>query len=227
MMNIKQELLKNADKDYQKFSQGLIPNINNVLGVRLPVLRKIAKEVFKNEDLESFLKSNQPEYMEEVMLQGILTGFIKKEPKEILEYVKDFIPKIDNWPVCDCFCSGLKFTEKNKPLVWKFIQPYFNSDKEYEIRFAYVMLLDYFIDEEYVEAALSLIDKFRDTRYYAQMAAAWALSVCYIKFPDKTLEYLKTSNLDKWTFNKAVQKICESLRVEKSTKNMLKYLKRK
>ena len=160
------------------------------------------------------------------MLQGMVIGLIKKNPEDILNYVKNFVPKIDNWAVCDTFCSSLKFVSGNKKLVWDFIQPYFKSKKEYDIRFGYVMLLSYYIDTDFIDRVLKLIDEFKDERYYAKMAAAWALSICYITFPEKTFEYLKISKLDNWTFNKSIQKICESLRVDKSTRAMLKCLKR-
>lgn len=226
-MDIKLQILEKAEVDYKKFFSSLIPNIDNVLGVRLPVLRKIAKEIHKNAEWEGFIKQTNFQYMEEVMLQGMVIGLVKKSPEEILELVKDFVPKINNWAVCDTFCNSLKFTNKNKELVWNFIQPYFKSEDEYYIRFGYVMLLSYFIEDEYIDRVLDLIDNFKDERYYARMGAAWALSMCYVKHPQKTLKYLKKSKLDNWTFNKSIQKICESLRVDKDTKNMLKCLKRK
>ena len=226
-MDIKLQILEKAENDYKEFFSSLIPNINNVLGVRLPVLRKIAKEIYKSGKWEDFIKQTDCQYMEEIMLQGMVIGLVRKSPEEILELVKDFVPKINNWAVCDTFCVGLKFTNKNKELVWDFIQPYFKSKEEYDIRFGYVMLLSYFIDNDYIDRVLDLIDNFRDERYYSRMAVAWALSICFVKQPEKTLEYLKTSKLDNWTFNKSIQKICESLRVDKSTKNMLKCLKRK
>ncbi len=226
-MDIKLQILEKAEVDYKKFFSSLIPNIDNVLGVRLPVLRKIAKEIHKNAEWEGFIKQTNCQYMEEVMLQGMVIGLVKKSPEEILELVKDFVPKINNWAVCDTFCNSLKFTNKNKELVWNFIQPYFKSEDEYYIRFGYVMLLSYFIEDEYIDRVLDLIDNFKDERYYARMGAAWALSMCYVKHPQKTLKYLKKSKLDNWTFNKSIQKICESLRVDKDTKNMLKCLKRK
>lgn len=226
-MDIKLQILEKAEVDYKKFFSSLIPNIDNVLGVRLPVLRKIAKEIHKNAEWEGFIKQTDCQYMEEVMLQGMVIGLVKKSPEEILELVKDFVPKINNWAVCDTFCNSLKFTNKNKELVWNFIQPYFKSEDEYYIRFGYVMLLSYFIEDEYIDRVLDLIDNFKDERYYARMGAAWALSMCYVKHPQKTLKYLKKSKLDNWTFNKSIQKICESLRVDKDTKNMLKCLKRK
>ena len=127
---IKQRILNEADPDYKKFSASLIPNIDNILGVRLPTLRKIAKEIYKSGEWEEFVNKQQCEFMEEVMLQGMIIGLIKTNPEEILEYVKNFIPKIDNWAVCDTFCNSLKFTNQNKELVWEFIRPYFKSDKE-------------------------------------------------------------------------------------------------
>lgn len=226
-MDIKQRLITESEKDFQKFSASLIPNINNVLGVRLPKLRKIAKEIYKSGEWENFLNRSDFQYMEETMLKGMVIGLVKQPPDKILELVKNFIPEINNWSVCDCFCSGLKFVKDNRELVWNFIQPYFKSKNEYDIRFAYVILLSYYIDINFIDKDLNLIDKFKDQRYYTKMAVAWALSICYIKFPEKTLKYLKTSKLDNWTYNKSIQKICESLRVDKQTKDMLKYLKRK
>ena len=149
-MDIKQRLISESEKEFQKFSASLIPNINNVLGVRLPKLRKIAKEIYKNGEWETFVNIDNLEYMEEVMLQGMVIGLIKKNPEDILNYVKNFVPKIDNWAVCDTFCSSLKFVSGNKKLVWNFIQPYFKSKKEYDIRFGYVMLLSYYIACHYL-----------------------------------------------------------------------------
>lgn len=225
-MDIKQILLEKSEEKYRKFSQSLIPNINNVLGVRLPILRKIAKEIYTKTDWQEFLMQNDFDYMEEVMLQGMVIGLVKDEPENILKLVKNFVPKITNWSVCDSFCTGLKFAMKNQELVWEFIRPYFKSEKEYDVRFAFVMLLEYFAEKNYIDKCLKRIDEFNDTRYYAQMACAWALSICYINFPTKTSAYLKKSNLDNSTFNKGIQKICESLRVNKETKNKLKALKR-
>lgn len=224
MQEIKNILITEADKKYQEFSAGLIPNINNILGVRLPKLRKIAKDIYKNKNWQQFINTNNTEFMEEVMLQGMVIGLACDNHENPLELVENFIPKIDNWGVCDSFCTGLKFTINSKEAVWQFLQPYFQSKEEYEIRFVYVMILTYFIDNDYIEKVLTKFDTFNDNRYYAKMAVAWALSICYIKFPERTLLYLNKSKLDKWTFNKSIQKICESLRVSKETKSELKSL---
>lgn len=225
ILKIKKRLLEESEKDYKEFSAGLIPNINNVLGIRLPVLRKIAKAIHLSSYCEEFLKFNDVEFMEERMLQGMVIGLLDYTPENILLYVKDFVPHIDNWSVCDSFCTSLKFVRKNKELVWNFIQPYLVSEKEFEIRFGLVMILGYFVEEKYLARIFEIFDRIDSDDYYAKMAAAWAVSVCFAKFPDETLEYLKHSNLSKWIFNKSIQKCIESYRVTGDMKNQLRKMK--
>ena len=223
-MNIKERLLKEVDKTYKDFNQKLIPNINNILGIRVPVLRKISKEIYKN-NWQDFLKQ-KPQYFEEAMLQGMVIGLIKDEPNAILEYIETFIPQINNWAVCDCFCSSLKFTENNKELVWNFLHKYLNSSKEYEIRFVLVMLLNYYIEEKYLNKIFKIIENYQYNDYYAHMGAAWLISICYIKYPEETTKYLLNSNIDTKTYNKSIQKIIESNKIDKKTKNKLKTFKK-
>lgn len=164
--------------------------------------------------------------MEEYMLKGMLIGLLKEPVEVIINYIKLFVPQIDNWAVCDSFCNSLKFTKYNLKEVWDFLQQYFESSSEYEIRFAYVMLLNYYLSDEYIDKVFCLVDKFKDNRYYAQMSVAWLVSICYIKYPSKTEQYLKKSKLDNWTYNKSIQKICESLKIDKETKIKLRMMKR-
>ena len=161
------------------------------------------------------------------MLQGMLIGLIKDaDIKEILSIIKNFVPKIDNWAVCDIFCSGLKVVNKNKETVWNFIQKYLKSKKEFELRFAIVMMLDYFIDEKYINEVLNILDNIKHDGYYVKMAVAWTVSVAFVKYPKITMKYLEKNNLDDWTYNKALQKICESFRVSKQMKEKIKKMKR-
>lgn len=222
---IKEQLVELADADYQKFSAALLPTIDNVIGVRLPELRKLAKTIAKG-DWRVFLEQADSDYFEEIMLQGMVLGYVKTDLEEILHYMADFIPKIDNWSVCDSFCTGLKFTRKNKEQMWDFIVPYLSSEKEYEIRFAVVMMLNFFIEEAYIHRILQLLDKVRHEGYYVKMAVSWALSMCYVKLPAATIDYLRTNNLDDFTYNKALQKITESYRVDPETKKMIRGMKR-
>ena len=225
-MNIKKQLKELSEEDYQKFSATLLPNIDNVLGVRLPILRKLSKEILKDKDCEKFLKTTNFKYMEEYMLKGMVIGLLKKPIDEVLLYVKDFVPLMDNWSVCDSFCCGLKITNDNLDKVFDFLKPYFYSKNEYELRFVYVMLLNYYLRDEYIDRVLRIVDDFKDDRYYSRMAVAWLISICYIKYPHKTKKYLKNSKLDDWTYNKSIQKICESLKVDKTTKEKIKLMKK-
>ena len=227
MNTIKKMLLEQAEENYREFSSGIIPDVHNILGVRLPALRKIAKEIYKNGNWQEFVNSAESEFMEETMLRGILIGLIKDKPEKILEYVKNFVPQITNWAVCDTFCNSLKFTKNNKELVWEFLKPYLKSKRDYDIRFGVVMLLSFFIEEDYLDEILNLLENISHEGYYVKMGVAWAVSICYIKFPEKTLKFLKNCKLDDWTFNKSIQKIIVSYRVDKPTKETLKKMKRR
>jgi len=215
-----------ADEEYRKFSSSLIPNVDNILGVRLPELRKLAKNIAKG-DWRTYLAQADNRYFEETMLQGLVIGYAKTDIEERLRYVADFVPRIDNWSVCDSFCTGLKFTKNHRSLMWDFLQPYLSSDKEYEIRFGVVMLLLYFVEDEYIERVLQWMDRIRHEGYYVKMAVAWAISVCYVKYPEPTMAFLKNNTLDDFTYNKALQKIIESLRVDSGTKHVLRSMKRR
>lgn len=214
-------LLNEKEEDYRKFSAALIPNINNMLGVRIPKLRKFAKNLLK-EDYESFL-NHACTYFEETMLQGMLIGLLKENSATKLNRIKKFLPEINNWSVCDCFCSGLKFTKDNQKLVWDFIFPLTQSEKEYEVRFAVVMMLNYFVNEVYINRVLERVALVQHEGYYAKMAAAWALSICYVHFPKKTEKVLKSLQ-DNEIKTKAVRKICESLQVSKEEKIRVKIM---
>lgn len=222
---IRNRLTEEAEKDYKNFSASLIPNINNVLGIRIPKLREIAMSIYLSDFREDFLKIKSCQFMEEIMLQGIVIGLLDYPPEKILDYIKDFIPRIDNWAVCDTFCSGLKFTKKNKELLWDFITPYFYSKKEFEIRFAVVMALSYFVEKDYLDKIFAIFEQIKSDDYYAKMAVAWAVSVCAAKFPDETFNFIKNAKLTPWIHNKSIQKCIESFRISEEMKHRLKKLK--
>ncbi|MCW6109246.1 DNA alkylation repair protein [Clostridium sporogenes] len=223
---IREQIFELADEKYQKFSSSLLPNTDNILGVRLPQLRKLAKAIAKD-DWREFMANYDSKYFEEIMLQGLVLGYAKADIEEILQYVADFVSKIDNWSVCDSFCAGLKFTKNNMERVWNFIQPFLSSNKEFEVRFGVVMLLDFYINDKYIDKVIKSLDAIKHPGYYAKMAVAWTISICYIKFPKQTMEYLKNNTLDDFTYNKSLQKITESLRVDKETKIIIKSMKKK
>lgn len=225
MENIKEKLFELADEEYKKFQGLLCPGTNNIIGIRVPILRNLAREIAK-EDWREYLQNAKDDYYEEVMLQGMVIGLAKMEFEERIKYVKGFIPKIDNWAVCDVTCAGFKFTKKNMKEVWKFLKPYLTSNKEFEIRFAVVMLLGFYIVEKYISDVLEILNNIHHDGYYVKMAVAWAISVCYIKFPEETLKLLEKNNLDTFTYNKALQKIIESYRVSKEAKDKIRKMKK-
>lgn len=226
MKTIREQLFDLADEKYRQFQSGLCPNTDNIIGVRLPFLRKLAKEIAKR-DWKDYLKNSNDQYFEEVMLMGMVIGYVKTDTEELLKYVEEFVPQIDNWAVCDSFCTGLKFTKTNKSRVWFFLQPYLFSKEEFKIRFGVVMLLNYFIEDEYIDSVLEILNRIKHEGYYVKMAVAWAISACYVKYEIKTMCFLKNNELDDFTYNKAIQKIIESLKVDQETKAILKRMKRK
>lgn len=223
---IRRQLEELSEPGFREFTSRLMPGVRNVLGVRLPALRKIAKQTARGNWAE-YLKNASDGSYEEIMLQGMVIGYLKEDLDVVQGLIRDFVPKIDNWSVCDSFCSGLKVTREYPGEMWEFIQPYFKDERPFCVRFAIVMLLQYFVDEGHIEADLEILDGVCNEEYYVKMAAAWAVSICYIRFPGITLEYLKRSGLDDFTYNKALAKITESLCVDKEAKQMIRSMKRK
>lgn len=228
-MTVKENLLQLAGDGNKKFTESLHPGIEHVLGIRIPALRRLAAQIAKD-DWQSYLRTADTYYMEERMLQGMVIGHLKmKDTEEYLALVAKFIPLINSWSVCDTFdfCGKQRFVDKNKEKVWQFLEQWMASDKEYEIRFGVVMAMGHYIDEEYIDKVLLRMDRISHEGYYVKMAVAWSLSVCYVKFPEKTMNYLKKNHLDDFTYNKALQKIVESYRVSAEDKEAIRSMRRK
>ena len=224
---IKEELIKLSDEKYKEFHSNLCPGTDNIIGIRVPVLRNYAKELFKKNNWKDIIEEIDNQYYEEIMLQGMLIGHVKNEDiNTILKYVEKYVPKIYNWAICDTFCAGLKITKKYKKEMWEFIQKYLKSDKEFEIRFAIVMILDYYIDEQYLQKDFEIFEQIKNECYYVKMAIAWAISICLINYYDETIKYLKQCKLDNWTYNKSIQKAIESYRISDDKKEFLRKLKK-
>lgn len=221
---IRIELFNLIDEKYKKFHSKLCPNIDNILGVRLPLLRKISKNLSKD-NWNEYLENPYSDYYEEIMIEGLTIGYIKTDNESRFNYIKNFIPKINNWGICDSFCNNLKFTKKNMKEVWEFIRPYSLSSKEFDIRFAVVMMLNFYIVDDYIDEVLHILNNISHEGYYVKTAVAWAISFAYIHYPNKTLKFLENNNLDKFTYNKALQKIIESNRVSKSDKDLMRTMK--
>ncbi len=225
MQDIREKLFELQDKKYQEFHSKLCPNVEDIIGVRIPILRRLAKQIAK-ENPKEFLEKT-PKYYEERMLQGFVIGYMKAELKEKLDYLDRFVPMIDNWAVCDCCVSTYKFTNKYPKEMWKYIQKYLSSHREFELRFAIIMIMDYYLTREYIDQVLAIYDSIQNEGYYVKMGVAWALSMAYVKFPEKTMRLLQNNHLDDFTYNKALQKMIESYQIDKETKQRLKEMKRR
>lgn len=225
---VKSRLFEMQDLKYRDFHNKLCPGVDNIIGVRLPNIKKLAKEISKTakEEYICFIENSDDKYYEKIMLQGLVIGNSKLELEERLKYIASFVPKINNWAVCDCFCCSLKFIEKSKEAIWNFIQKYLNSDNEFDVRFALVILLNYYLEEKYITEIFKITDNINSGKYYINMAEAWLIAECYIMYPEISIKYLNNNKLNDFVHNKCLQKICESYRVSKDTKNELKKLKR-
>lgn len=225
MEKITEKLFKLADKKYQEFHSGLCPNTDNIIGVRIPKLREMAKEIAK-ENPKEFLNRIDDTYYETVMLYGMVIGYMKADVEERQKYLDIFVPKINNWAICDCCTSTYKFTNKNLEKMWNYIQKYLKSNQEFEIRFSVIMMVDYYLNEQYIDKVFTEINKIRHEGYYVKMGVAWLISVAFIKYEEKTRKFLANNQLDDFTYNKALQKIIESKRVPQEIKSEMKNLKR-
>ena len=245
---IRDRLNKMSDSDYEKFSASLIPasGRGTMLGVRLPALRDYAKELSKG-DWRQELSYEEDLYFEETMLRGMILGYACRDIEELFACLKDFIPRVQNWSVCDSVCSGLKLVEKYPEKTWDFLQPYLKSGEEFPCRVGLIMLLNHFVklgedkkkitrkrlvtmadlqgQEEtggYLEPILQALDREFTEGYYAQMAAAWLLAELFVTYPVRTLRGLRELHLDAFTRKKAVQKIRESRIPDKEVKAYLR-----
>lgn len=221
---ILQQLLLLQDASYKEFQKKLIPGTDNIIGIRMPILRKFAKSLINNNWQEYLDEALQiPDtYHEETMLQGLIIAEAKINYEDRLKLIEEYLPKISNWAQCDMFCSTLKDTKKYPDQYWDFVAATCSSSEPYTIRFGIVMLLTYYTCDDYAPKALELLQNIDHDDYYVKMAVAWAISIFYIKHSALTLPIILNKNLDKFTHNKAIQKICESFRVSKNDKLFLR-----
>lgn len=221
------DYMKNlSDEKYRNFHSRLVPNTDNILGIRVPVLRKLAKDISKG-DYEGFLQSCGRTYYEEDLLRGMVISNIKTDCDELIRRVDSFIPYVNNWAVCDTFCTSIKQVKKYRPQFFEHIQTYLNDSNPWSKRVGLILMLSYFLEDEYIDEVLKRCELTQDTDYYVMMGRAWLIATAYAKFPDKTKGFLLSANLDDTVFNMSIQKCIESTRVSKEDKDYLRTLKRK
>ncbi len=223
-MEITDKLFKLQDIKYRDFQAKLIPNIdiNNVIGVRTPDLKKYAKELVKDNNYSSFLNDLPHKYFDENQLHAFIISEIKDYDK-CIEYINIFLPYVDNWATCDQMSP--KIFKKYPDKLISNIKKWIKSKKTYTIRFGIGMLMQYFLEDNFKKEYLELVSNIRSNEYYVNMMISWFFATALAKKYEDTIEYLENNKLDTWVHNKTIQKAIESYRITNEQKDYLKSLK--
>lgn len=225
-MEIKEQLFLLADEKYRDFQAKLIPSADKdrFIGVRTPLLRSLAKRIYKETDCTEFLAGLPHKYFDENQLHAFIISEIK-DFELCVEEVCRFLPFIDNWATCDQLSPKVFGKHKNELLVY--IKRWIADDKTYTVRFGIGMLLSHFLDSDFDVSYLDMVSGIKSNEYYINMMIAWFFATALAKQYDTAIKYIENRTLDTWTHNKAIQKACESYRVSDIHKEYLRTLKAK
>lgn len=213
------------DEKYRNFHSGLVKNSSSeIIGIRMPLLRSTAAKISKG-DFIGFLENSGTKYYEEIILRGLVTARLGGGVEEQKAALDKFIPYIDNWAVCDTFCSEFKTVGKNQKLFFEQIKGYLSSSNPWAERVGLVFLMTYYLNDDYIDITLQLAKKVQSDEYYVKMAQAWLFSVAFVKYRDKTLEIIKNGLTDKTLLKMTVQKCVDSYRISRDDKELLKKLR--
>lgn len=223
-MEVINKLYELEDKKYAEFQSKLTPNIDKDLfiGVRVPLVRKLAREYIKEAESKKFMQTLPHKYYDENMLHGLLISEIRDYDTCIKE-INRFLPYIDNWAVCDI--TSPKVFKKNKNKLIIEIKKWVKSSHTYTVRFGIEMLMSHYLDDDYNEEYLLIPSKVKSDEYYIIMMQAWFYATALAKRWDDTILYFENKKLDKAVHNKAIQKAIESYRITDKQKEYLKSMK--
>lgn len=224
-MNITQKLFEMQDINYRDFTSKLIPNVspNNMIGVRLPQVKKLAKEMYKSDEYVHFLNILPHTYFEEYHLHCYIISQIKDFDLFLIELEK-LLPYIDNWSVCDSLRPKCFAKDKEKAL--EYIKSWLENNHIYTKRFAIEMLMVHYLNDDFKSEYLELVSSVKGEDYYLKMMVAWYFATALAKQYEATLPYIENRLIkDRWTHNKVIQKALESYRVSDENKAHLKCLK--
>ncbi|MGI6280424.1 MAG: DNA alkylation repair protein [Acutalibacteraceae bacterium] len=212
------------DLDYAAFQSKLTPGIppEHFIGIRMPLMRKLAKEYIKDPECVQFLNRLPHKYYEENMLHGLLIEQIR-DYDECIKQLDIFLPYVDNWAVCDVMSP--KVFKRNTNRLIDDINRWIASRHTYTIRFGIGMLMRYYLEDLFKPEYLSLVASVRSDEYYVKMMIAWFFATALAKQYEKTVPYIESKVLDDWTHRKTIQKACESYRISDEQKKYLKTLK--
>ncbi len=221
---IREELFKLQDLKYRDFQGGLIPGteLEDMIGVRTPELRKLAKKYAKVENITEFLRDVPHKYFDENQLHAFIISELK-DYERCIDEVNLFLPFVNNWATCDQMSP--KAFKKHKKELLEQIETWLDSSETYTIRFGIGMLMQLFLDEDFDPQYLEKVSVIRTDEYYINMMIAWYFATALAKQYDATIPYIQKNKLDTWTHNKTIQKAIESYRISDETKDYLRGLK--
>lgn len=230
MEEITKKLFSLQDEKYRDFQIKLVPGITKeqMIGIRTPDLRALAKEISANPDTASaFLQELPHKYFEENLIHFFIVALIK-DFDECISQVEKFLPYVDCWPVCDQ--ASPKVFKKNHEKLLSLVKNWISSDHIYTSRYGMRILMNEFLGEdfktEYADLVVSRMSRKGETEdYYLKMMAAWYFATALAKNWEQVLPFIEERRLDPWTHNKAIQKALESFRVTDEHKEYLRKLK--
>lgn len=225
-VKLRNDLEQSADNEYRDFAMKTCPSKHDFLGVRVPQIRKYARQV-PSEKIEEFV-AIYPATYEEVLLRGFLIARLRYG--DMLKWFDSQLKYIDDWSTCDSFCSAIsKLVKKNKEDFFKKkMSRLLDGGHGLTVRVGLVILNCSYVEPNYLEFIFNEADKLYNLdEYYVKMGLAWLISECFVKYPSATMEYLSRSKMPAWTFNKTISKICDSYRVDAGTKNLLRKMRKK
>ena len=222
-------LKESADRGYAEFNSGLVPGVKAAtIGVRVPILRKIGRDILRGDDWRDFLEASRAHSIFEFkMLHAYVLGGARCPIDEKLALIEQFLPHIDNWAVCDGLCSTLKPKRGEADALFEYCVRCAESEAEFRKRFGLVMLMSRYHDQPYIDGTMAAYRAFHHDGYYARMGAAWGLATLWLYAREAVLAILKENLWDDFTHNKAIQKLRESYRVSDGDKALAQSLRRK
>lgn len=224
-MKITERLFEFEDAKYAKFQSKLTPNISpeSIIGVRVPVARKLAKEYKKEDESKLFIRELPHRYYDENIVHALLISEIN-DYNTCIEELYKFLPYVDNWAVCDILSP--KVFKKNRNRLITDIKNWVSGKHEYTVRFGIEMLMQHFLDEDFKHEYHKIPASIKSEEYYVNMMIAWYFATALAKRWDTSIKYIEENKLNRWTHNKTIQKALESYRISDEKKVILRGLRR-
>lgn len=225
MREILDVLMGKKDEAYAIFQRKLIPTIppESIIGVRTPILRAMAKELYRDSGKrDAFFEELPHNYYEENQLH-FFTLSLEKDFDESLRLTEAFLPYVDNWSTCDQpFPQAfLRYPDRLLPVLPRWLE----SDRPYTVRFAIRCLMRLYLDERFDDRYPQMVAGVQSEHYYVRMIQAWYFATALAKQWDAILPFLVEGRLDPWTHNRTIQKARESDRIQGKQKEYLNSLK--